>query len=195
MVFGMQLCNTFLNPEDIKLILTLFPIVVLIVFTNNHRRIIWSTHVDKQAVTQLSTSSMSISTVNIKLMLHIDIKKMSPKIVFQPNLFSQFFGDSGHFLDTFLTSYWPHVLMSILYLQSDFRTMSKSSLLMLCRDLDQTLTSIWGSSAHWDHLTHMILVWTSHYPVLLYLYCVYIHCTSICISNIWVIHQWSRVQV
>ena len=64
--------------------------------------------------------------------------------IFSPNFFT-----SGSFLDTFLTSYWHRVLMSIWYLRYDFNRMSKSGLLMLCYDIDQIYTSIWGSGAHW----------------------------------------------
>ena len=66
--------------------------------------------------------------------------KMKPKFC-SPNVFA-----SGHFLDTFLPSYGPHVLMAISYLQFDSR-MSKSGLLM-CHAMDQMLMSIWGLHVH-----------------------------------------------
>ena len=82
-------------------------------------------------------------------MSHIDIKRISTKMFFQPTFFSLNFVASGHILDTFLTSNWPHVLMSIWYLQFDISPMSQSGLVMLCNDIDQMFRSIWGSSVHW----------------------------------------------
>ena len=81
------------------------------------------------------------STVDIKLMLTVGNKLMShiDNIFFNQNLFStrrfvtNFFG-SNHFPDTFLTSYWPHALLAIWYLQFDISRMSKSGL--LCHDID-----------------------------------------------------------
>ena len=61
---------------------------------------------------------------------------------FSPSVFA-----SGHFLDTFLTSYWPHVLMSIWYLQFDISRMSKSDHLNFCHVI--TLTKCWHHFEGW----------------------------------------------
>ena len=98
------------------------------------------------------TSTVNIKlplNVGIKLMLHIDVKNIWAKIFFNQMCFHYFFSASGNFLDTFLTSYCPHVLMSKSYLQFYISRVSKSDLLTLYHDIDQLLTSIWGSSANW----------------------------------------------
>ena len=101
-----------------------------------------------QTVLVTSTLIKLSSTVGIKLISHIDMKNLFQPFFSQPFFFINVVA-SGHFLYTFLTSYWPHVLMSTWYLQYDIVTVSKLGLLWLCHDTDQHLTPIWGSSAWW----------------------------------------------
>ena len=65
-----------------------------------------------------------------------------PKCFFNQNYFSPNLVANGHFLKIFLASYWPHMLMSIRYLQFNISTMSKSGLLMLFQDTEKMLMSI-----------------------------------------------------
>ena len=77
--------------------------------------------------------------------LHIDTKnKISSNIFFNLKFLAPIFFTSGNFLETLLTLYWHHVLMSICYLQFDIMGMSNSGLLMLGHDIDHFCMSIWG---------------------------------------------------
>ena len=70
---------------------------------------------------------------DVKLMEHIDINTdfSSTKYFFNQNFISTNVFSRVHFPGTLLTSYWPHLLMSIWYLQFD-SMISKSGLLLVC---------------------------------------------------------------
>ena len=92
-------------------------------------------------------------------------------IYFQLQNFSQNVFSTYHFQDTFLTSYWPYVLMAILYNIYNLT----SGLLMLPWYWIIFFTSIGGSSAHWvmcskllykhNMLTHLSFHWFTTSPL------------------------------
>ena len=96
------------------------------------------------------------STVNIKTRqplasnwcCTLTFKKHFIQNCFSNKICFQHFVLQWPFLDTFFTSYWPHLF--IWYLQFDISRMSQSGQLMLCHDTEQLLTSISSMSAHWD---------------------------------------------